>query len=322
MEFQISLPGITLKNTLVYNGSGSFEYGKYQWTEFAKEFCFNGLDVVVLKTSTLESRITPEPRANLLYDNGNQVINSIGLQNPPISGVIKKIAEFNKTIGKPLIASASGNNIKEFAKNVKILSEQNIAAIEINLSCPNVDKGGITFGIDPKMVQKVVRACKQVSNKPIYVKLTPNVTDISKIAIAAEKGGADAIVAINTLLGFMVDPKSGKPVVARGYGGYSGPGILPVALRAVHQIYKVVKIPIIGIGGISKPQDVIDMLSAGASACQIVTGSKTNKNYFADFNKQVNQKLQTLKITDIKSLIGRSHRYKPTQVLPKGNYSH
>ncbi len=321
MSLKVNIAGIEF-DKFVYNGSGSFEYGKYQWTEFAKEFSFKGLPAVVLKTSTIKSKITPEKRSNLLYSEGSKIINSIGLQNPPIAGVIKKIAEFNKTINKPLVASASGDSIPEFVDNVRQLSEQNVIAVELNLSCPNVDKGGMTFGIDETMVETVVRACKKVSKKPLFVKLTPNVTDISKIAIAAEKGGADAIIAINTLLGFMVDKDTGKPVVARGYGGYSGPGIFPIALRAVHQIYKVVKIPIIGIGGISTAQDVIDMMSAGASACQIVTAAKEKKDFFEKINNEVLSRLEELKITDMKDIIGRSHKFKPTQKLPKGNYSH
>ncbi len=319
--YKIKIPGLEF-DKFVYNGSGSFEYGNYQWTDFAKQFYFEGMCAVTLKTSTIKSKISPESRSNLMYDNGTQIINSIGLQNPPIEGVIKKIREFNKKIKVPLIASASGDTIDEFIKNVEILSKENIAAIELNLSCPNVDKGGITFGIDEQVVETLVKKCKKVSNKPLYVKLTPNITDISKIAIAAEKGGADAIVAINTLLGFMVNPLTGEPVVARGYGGYSGPGILPISLRAVHQIYKVVKIPIIGVGGISNAQDVIDMMSAGASVCQVVSSAKKDKHFFEKINANVLKLLKKLNIEDINDLIGRSHKYIPIQKLKVGNYSH
>lgn len=319
---KIKLPGFELDN-FIYNGSGSFEYGDYQWTKFAESFYFKGLPVVVLKTSTIKSKITLEKRSNLLYDNGdNKIINSIGLQNPPIADILKKIKEYKTKIPQKLIASASGDTIEEFAKNVEILSNTDVCAIEINLSCPNIDKGGITFGTDQETVEKVVRACKKVSKKPIYVKLTPNVTDIAKIALAAEKGGADAIVAINTLLGFMVNKDNGKPVVARGYGGYSGPGIFPVALRCVHQIYKVVKIPIIGVGGISCAQDAIDMISAGASACQVVSAAKSDIHFFEKINKDFNKLIKKLNILDINDLIGRSHKYKPSQKLKIGSYSH
>ncbi len=321
MSYKVKMPGIEF-DKIVYNGSGSFEYGDYQWTEFAKQFYFGGLSAVVLKTSTIKSKITPEKRSNLMFDKGSQIINSIGLQNPPIEGVVKKIQQFNQNIQKPLIASASGDSVEEFIQNVKILSQQNIVALEINLSCPNVDKGGMTFGVDPELVEHLIKECKKVSNKPLYVKLTPNVTDITKIAKAAENGGADAIIAINTLLGFMVDPDSGKPVVARGYGGYSGPGIFPIALRAVHQIYKTVKIPIVGVGGISCAQDVIDMLSAGASVCQVVSSAKQDKHFFEKINKEVEKRLQELNIKNIYEIIGRSHKYKPTQKLKVGEYSH
>ncbi|CAM9098212.1 dihydroorotate dehydrogenase [Mycoplasma todarodis] len=321
MNMKIKMPGLEFDKP-VYNGSGSFEYGEYQWTAFAKAMDFQGLPAVTLKTSTIKSKITPEKRSNLMYSKGSQIMNSIGLQNPPIEGVVKKIAEYNEIIEQPLIASASGDTIDEFAENVKILSEQDVVAVEINLSCPNVDKGGITFGTDVEVVEEVVRRCKAVSKKPIYVKLTPNVTNIADIAIAAEKGGADAIIAINTLLGFMVDPKTGKPVVARGYGGYSGPGIFPVAARAVHQIFKVVNIPIVGVGGIMKGQDVIDMMSAGASVCQVVTGSHNDVEFFTKINKEVEEILEELGVKDINEIIGRSHKFKPTQVLPQGQNSH
>ncbi len=317
MSYKIKMPGLEF-NKVVYNGSGSFEYGKYQWAQFAKDFYFKGLPAVVLKTSTIKSKITPEKRSNLIYSQKSAIINSIGLQNPPIEKIVKKISEYNKIIKKPLIASASGDSIDEFVKNVEILSNQDVVAVEINLSCPNVDKGGMAFGVDPISVEEVVKKCKKVSKKPLYVKVTPNVTDVSEIAKAAERGGADAIVAINTLLGFIVDSDSGKPVVARGYGGYSGSGILPVALRAVHQIYKVVKIPIVGVGGISKAQDVIDMLSAGASICQVVTAAKDDKNFFEKINRDVEKRLKELNITDLKQIIGRSHKFKPTQKLPIG----
>ena len=313
---KIKMPGIIHDNA-VYNGSGSFEYGDYQWTEFAKQMNFKGLSAVVLKTSTIKSKITPEKRSNLMHSKKNQIINSIGLQNPAIDGVVAKIKEYNKTINIPLFASASGDTIKEFVENVKILSQQEVVGIEINLSCPNVDKGGMIFGTDPKIVEEIVRKCKQVSSKPLYIKLTPNVTNIEKIAIAAEKGGADAIIAINTLLGFAVNPKTGKPVVARGYGGYSGPGIFPIAARAVHQIYKVVNIPIVGIGGITSGQDVIDMISAGATICQVVTAAHKDIDFFTKINLEVKAILKELNIKDINDIIGRSHKYKPTQWLPQ-----
>ena len=316
MNLKVTIPGVELK-TPVYNGSGSFEYGDYQWTEMD----FDALPVLVLKTSTIKSKITPEKRQNLMSTKGTQVINSIGLQNPPIEGVVKKIAEYKEKYNMPMIASGSGDSVPEFVENIRILAEQpGIHAVEINLSCPNVDKGGITYGTDPKLVEEVIRAIKAEVSKPIHVKLTPNVTDITAIAKAAERGGADAIIAINTLLGFVCDPNTGEPVVARGYGGYSGQGILPVALRAVHQVYKAVSIPIIGVGGVSCTQDVIDMMSAGATAVQIVTATANNKGIFKQITEELPKRLEEMGLTDVNQLIGRSHKFALKDLFP-GSYT-
>lgn len=316
IKTKVQIPGIEL-DFPVYNGSGSFEYGDYQWTKIK----FADIPVLTLKTSELKSKITPEKRINLMQTKGKQVFNSIGLQNPPIAGVIAKIKKLAATLKMPMIASASETTVARFAENVKILAAQKaIVAVELNLSCPNVDAGGITFGTNEDMVKKVVAAARAVTSKPLYVKLSPNVTNIVNIAKAAEAGGADAIVAINTLLGFVCDPLTGKPVIARGYGGYSGPGIFPIALRAVHQIYQAVKIPIIGVGGISCAQDVIDMLSAGARAVQIVSATKNNPNIFQDIKKELRQKMQQMNLNDINQLIGRSHHFKLVDLFP-GSYT-
>lgn len=255
-----------------------------------------------------------------MHTRGTKVFNSIGLQNPPIEGVVAKIKEFKQKYQLPLVASASGDSIAEFIENVKILSEQAVEAVEINLSCPNVDKGGITFGTDPQLVEELIRELKKVSKKPLYVKLTPNVTDIASIAKAAERGGADAIIAINTLLGFVCDPTTGEPVISRGYGGYSGPGIFPVALRAVHQIYKVVKIPIIGVGGITTTQDVVDMLSAGASAVQIVSAMQENPGIFKQLKKELPVRMAEIGVSDVSELTGRSHKFALKDLFP-GSYT-
>lgn len=316
MNLKVKIPGIELSSP-AYNGSGSFEYGEYQWTEMD----FQALPVLVLKTSTIKSKITPEKRQNLMSTKGTQVFNSIGLQNPPIEGVIAKIKEFEtKYNNMPMIASASGDTPEEFAENVKILSEQNVVAVEINLSCPNVDKGGITYGTDPRLVEEVVRRIKAATTKPIHVKLTPNVTDIVAIGKAAERGGADALIAINTLLGFVCNPDTGEPVIARGYGGYSGPGIFPVALRAVHQLYKSVNIPIIGVGGITNTQDVIDMMSAGATAVQIVSATRENPEIFKQIQEELPVRLKEMGLTDVNELIGRSHKFTLPELFP-GSYT-
>lgn len=315
MKTKINIAGLELDFPL-YNGSGSFEYGEYQWTNID----YKNIPVLVLKTSTIKSKITPEKRQNLMSTKGTQIFNSIGLQNPPIEGVVKKIAEFKAKFNMPLIASASGDTPEEFAENVRILSEQDVEAVEINLSCPNVDKGGITYGTDPKLVEEVVRAIKTVTKKPIHVKLTPNVTDIVAIGKAAERGGADALIAINTLLGFVCDPNTGEPVISRGYGGYSGPGIFPVALRAVHQLYKAVNIPIIGVGGVTSTQDFIDMLSAGTSAVQIVSGTKDNPGIFKQIREEMPKRMEEMGVTDIVELIGRSHKFALKDLFP-GTYT-
>lgn len=315
MNTKVKLTGIELDFPL-YNGSGSFEYGDYQWTEID----YKNMPLLVLKTSTIKSKITPEKRQNLMSTKGTQIFNSIGLQNPPIEGVIAKIKEFAKKYNMPMIASASGDTPEEFAENVRILSEQDVVAVEINLSCPNVDKGGITYGTDPKLVEEVVREIKKVTKKPIHVKLTPNVTDIVAIGKAAERGGADALIAINTLLGFVCDPNTGEPVISRGYGGYSGPGIFPVALRAVHQLYKAVNIPIVGVGGVTTTQDFIDMLSAGATAVQVVSATRDNPGIFKQIRAELPKRMQEMGVSDIKELIGRSHKFALKDLFP-GSYT-
>ena len=316
MKTKVNLAGIELDFPL-YNGSGSFEYGEYQWTKIDTD----NIPVLVLKTNELKSKITPEKRSNLMNTKGTQIFNSIGLQNPPIEGVVEKIKEFGVKYNMPLIASASETSTERFAENARILSEQDeIVAVELNLSCPNVDKGGITYGTDPKLVEEVVRAVKEKSKKPVFVKLTPNVTDIVSIGKAAERGGADAIIAINTLLGFVCDPETGKPVISRGYGGYSGPGIFPVALRAVHQLYKSVNIPIIGVGGVTTTQDFIDMLSAGASAVQIVSATRDNPGVFKQIREEMVERMEQMGVSDLNELIGRSHKFELEDLFP-GSYT-
>lgn len=200
------------------------------------------------------------------------MLNSIGLQNPGLEKVINEKLPFLAQYNLPIIANVAGTNLDEYVLVAKELSKvTNVGALEINISCPNVTKGGMGFGTDAKLVYELTKKIKEVSLKPVYIKLSPNVTNIVEIATAAKQGGADGLTLINTLLGMRIDLKTGKPILGNKMGGFSGPAIKPVALRMVYQVYEAVKIPIIGMGGIASAEDVLEFLYAGASAVAIGT---------------------------------------------------
>ncbi len=310
MNWKINLPGFQLNN-IVYNGAGSFQYGEYQWAPFAKASNFEGLSVLTLKTTSWKAKQTSNDWSELMYVSGQQTLNSIGLQCPDANITAQRIQALAQKVPIPLIASLSGDTVQEFVQNTSLITKQPVVALELNLSCPNISKGGLAFGLEPESVHEVVSACKKKATKPLYVKLTPNVTDITVLAQAAEQAGADAIIAINTFKGLMLNPDNHHARVIRGYGGYSGPGVFPIALRMVHEIYKTVNIPIIALGGISKAQDVVDMLAAGATACQVTSACLNDQNFFVKLNQAVDDRLATLGITDLKELRGIAHTFPP-----------
>lgn len=257
VDLSVNLSGLKLDNPII-PASGTFGYGM----EFKDFYDINILGSFSMKGTTKDERFgNPTPR---IAECTSGMINSVGLQNPGVDFVVEKQFPMMKNyFKKPIVANISGFSIDEYVYCAeKIDKEQQVGIIEINISCPNVHNGGMSFGTDPKSAAEVTKKVKQVTTKPVYMKLTPNVTNIVDIAKACEDAGADGISMINTLLGMRIDLKTMKPIIANKMGGFSGPAIFPVALRMVYQVYEAVKIPIIGMGGISTAKDVIEMMLA------------------------------------------------------------
>jgi dihydroorotate dehydrogenase (NAD+) catalytic subunit len=283
--------------------SGTFGYGY----EFAELFDINLLGSFSFKGTTLEPRFgNPTPR---IAECTGGMINSVGLQNPGIDQVIsKELPCLKNCFQKPVIANISGFSIEEYMTCCqKIDKEAQVGIIEVNVSCPNVHNGGMSFGTTPESAAEVTRAVKAVTTKPVYIKLSPNVTDIASIAKACEEAGADGISLINTLLGMRIDLKTRKPVIANKMGGFSGSAIFPVAVRMVYQVYEAVKIPIIGMGGVSTVRDVIEMMLAGATAVQVGAANLVNPYACKDMVESLPAELEQLGIKDINEIIGGAH---------------
>jgi dihydroorotate dehydrogenase (NAD+) catalytic subunit len=249
------------------------------------------------------------------------IINSVALQNPDINGVVKRIQELKSQHNIKMIASISADTIAEYVENARILSKEEIVGIEVNLSCPNIKSDSDNphvrnFATDPKAIEEVFAAIKKVTKIPLYAKISPNIDDITKIAIAAEKGGADVIVATNSYVGYRINPDTGAPIISKGTGGYSSPALFPLTLRSVFLISKVVKIPIVAVGGVSTTQDVIDALSVGATAVQIGTVIGFDPNIFNKIKTELPIKLKKMGINDINDLIGRAHKFKVEDIFP------
>ena len=261
---KVVLSGWELDNPVI-PASGTFGFGK----EFSELYDINILGTFSFKGTTLNERFgNPTPR---IAECSSGMINSVGLQNPGVEHVIAhELPQMKKYFNKKVIANVSGFSIDEYVKTCQMLDkEEQVGILEVNISCPNVHNGGMAFGTSAKNAFEVTKAVKNVCKKPVYIKLSPNVTDIVEIAKACEDAGADGLSMINTLLGMRINLKTRKPVVANKMGGFSGQAIMPVALRMVYQTYKAVKIPIIGMGGISCAEDVIEMMLAGATAVEV-----------------------------------------------------
>ena len=263
-DLSVVLSGVKLDNPII-PASGTYGFGQ----EFLPYYDINILGSLSFKGTTAESRFgNPTPR---IAECPNGMLNSVGLQNPGVDHVIAhELPELRKVFHKPIVANISGFSIDEYVNCVaKLTKEEQVEILEVNISCPNVHGGGMAFGTSPEAAASVTRAVKEVATKPVYIKLSPNVTDIVSIAKACEEAGADGLSLINTLLGMRIDMKRRKPILANVMGGYSGPGIFPVALRMVYQVTGAVSIPVIGMGGISTARDVIEMMMAGAKAVQV-----------------------------------------------------
>lgn len=298
-----SLGNWQLENPVI-PASGTYGFG-YEFVQFYDP---NILGSMVLKGTTEESRYgNPTPR---IAECTEGMINSVGLQNPGVNAVIQtELPKLKQVYHKQAIANVCGFSVQEYARVAeKFDQEEQIALLEINVSCPNVKHGGMSFGTDPCCLKEVIEAVKKVTHKPVYAKLTPNVTDITVMARAAEEAGADGISLINTLLGARFDLKTGKPIIANVMGGFSGPAIKPVALRMVYQVYEAVKIPVIGIGGIRSAEDVIEMMSAGASAIEIGAQNCVDPMACRKVIDGLEPLMDRLGIEKIRDVIGRSHR--------------
>ncbi len=270
-DLSVTLSGVKLDNPII-PASGTYGFGQ----EFLPYYDINILGSLSFKGTTAESRFgNPTPR---IAECPNGMLNSVGLQNPGVDHVIAhELPELRKVFRKPIVANISGFSIDEYVSCVeKLTKEDQVEILEVNISCPNVHGGGMAFGTSPEAAASVTRAVKQVATKPVYIKLSPNVTDIVSIARACEEAGADGLSLINTLLGMRIDLKRRKPILANVMGGYSGPGIFPVALRMVYQVTGAVNIPVIGMGGVSKARDVIEMMMAGAKAVQVGAANLVN----------------------------------------------
>lgn len=298
-----TLSNWTLDNPII-PASGTFGYG-YEHQEF---YDINILGTFSCKGTTAQPRYgNPLPR---IAECEKGMLNSVGLQNPGIDEVIN--VHFNKlkqVYHKKIIANISGFSKEEYVSIAKKLDQEDIVGIiEVNISCPNVKHGGIAFGTSKEAAKEITAAVKAVTSKPVYIKLSPNVTNIVEIAKACEEAGADGLCMINTLIGMRIDLKTQKPILHNKMGGFSGPAIKPVALRMVYEVYQAVNIPIIGMGGISNCDDVIEMMMAGASAVQIGSENLVNPYVCYDIIQQLENRLTQLNIKNIKEIIGRAHQ--------------
>jgi len=301
-DTKVTLCGIELDNPII-PASGTFGYGY----EFAELYDINCLGSLSFKGTTREARFgNPTPR---IAECERGMLNSVGLQNPGVEKVISdELPKLKKCFSKPIMANVSGFSIAEYTETCAMLdSDEQIGWFEVNISCPNVHGGGMSFGTSPEMAAEVTRAVKKVTTKPVLIKLSPNVTDIACIAKACEEAGADGISLINTLMGMRIDLRRKKPILANKMGGFSGPAILPVALRMVYQVYEAVNIPIVGMGGVSNAEDVIEMMLAGATAVQVGAANLVNPYASRDIINDLPRVMEKYRINSLTEIIGGAH---------------
>ena len=301
-DLRTTLCGIELSNPII-PASGTFGFGY----EFAELYDINMLGSFSFKGTTKDKRFgNPTPR---IAECTSGLINAVGLQNPGVEDVLKyEMPKLKAVFNKPVMANVSGFSVEDYAYTVeKLDAEEQIGWFEVNVSCPNVHGGGMSFGTNPEAAAEVTRAVRKVTNKPIIIKLSPNVTDIVAIAKACEEAGADGISLINTLLGMRIDLKTKKPVVANKMGGFSGPAIKPVAVRMIYQVYEAVNIPIVGGGGVETAEDVIEMMLAGASAVEVGAANLTDPYAAKKIIEALPSAMAKYGITNLKDIIGGAH---------------
>lgn len=302
VDTKVNLCGIELDNPVI-PASGTFGYGY----EFAELYDINCLGTFSFKGTTKDPRFGNDtPR---IAECPSGMLNSVGLQNPGVDKVIsEELPKLAKVFNKPVMANVSGFSVDDYVYTTeKLAAEEQVGWLEINISCPNVHGGGMSFGTDPCMAADVVRAVRKTTDKPLIIKLSPNVTDIVSIAKACEEAGADGISLINTLMGMRLDLKRRKPVLANVTGGYSGPAVFPVALRMVYQVSGAVNIPVVGMGGVSSAENVIEMMMAGATAVQVGAANLTEPFASRDIINDLPRVMEKFGITSLKEIIGAAH---------------
>ena len=298
-DLSVELCGVALDNPVI-PASGTFGFGK----EMSEIYDINILGSISFKGTTRDARFgNPTPR---IAECPSGLINSVGLQNPGVDAVIAhELPELRKIFSKPIIANISGFSIEEYVECCqKLDKEEQVAILEVNISCPNVHNGGMAFGTSPESAAAVTKAVKAVTTKPVFIKLSPNVTDIVAIAKACEEAGADGITLINTMLGMRIDIARRKPVIANKMGGFSGAAIFPIAVRMVYQVAHAVKIPVIGCGGVSSAEDVVEMMMAGATGVQV--GAENLRNPYAckEIIEELPYVMERLGIEKLSDIIG------------------
>ncbi|MEC3651187.1 dihydroorotate dehydrogenase [Bacillus subtilis] len=297
---EVKLPGLDLKNPII-PASGCFGFGK----EFSRFYDLSCLGAIMIKATTKEPRFgNPTPR---VAETGAGMLNAIGLQNPGLDSVLHNELPWLEQFDTPIIANVAGSQVEDYVEVAEHISKApNVHALELNISCPNVKTGGIAFGTNPQMAADLTKAVKEVSGVPVYVKLSPNVANITEIALAIEEAGADGLTMINTLIGMRLDLKTGKPILANKTGGLSGPAVKPVAIRMVYEVSQMVNIPIIGMGGVQTAEDALEFLLAGASAVAVGTANFVNPFACPEIIEQLPSVLRQYGYQSIEECIGRS----------------
>lgn len=298
-DLKVSYCGVEFRNPIV-TASGTFGFG-YEYNEYAPLSEYGGIGT---------KGLTRQPRGGnrppRIAETPSGILNSVGLQNPGVEVFAQYIMPgLKEQFDTNVIANMSGNTIEEYAEMAEILSETDAAIIEMNISCPNVKHGGMAFGTDAKVVEELTREVKKRCKKPLVVKLSPNVTSIAEIARAAEAGGADGVSLINTLLGMKIDINTRRPILANNTGGLSGPAVKPVAVRMVHEVYNAVRIPIIGMGGVSSAEDVIEFMLAGAQLVALGTGLFMRPGLIFDVKKGIVEYMDRFGIGNINEIVGK-----------------
>ncbi|MDA7025935.1 dihydroorotate dehydrogenase [Bacillus sp. CLL-7-23] len=296
----VNLPGLKLKNPII-PASGCFGFGK----EFAQLYDLSCLGAIMIKATTSEPRFgNPTPR---VAETHAGMLNAIGLQNPGLQAVMEHELPWLRQFDVPIIANVAGSLLEDYVEVAAEISKApNVAALELNISCPNVKTGGIAFGTSPKTAADLTKAVKEVSSVPVYVKLSPNVANIVDIAVAIEEAGADGLTMINTLIGMRLDLKTGKPILANKTGGLSGPAIKPVAIRMIYEVSQAVDIPIIGMGGVQSAEDALEFLLAGASAVAVGTANFVNPFVCPEIIEQLPTVLKKYGYSSLTDCVGRS----------------